>query len=259
MAIDQKTYRNFIRHYINNRPLFFTFIRPQEAYFFHDHKDILRGPILDLGCGDGFFAEMTWGKNKIDIGLDVKQSRAHEAEGKGIYKKIVYYDGVKIPFPDNHFKTIVSNCVLEHIPNVDNTLSEVYRVLKPGGHFLTGVMADKWEDYMLGPKVLGDWYKRTMRRQQDHVNLLSDTVWTNKFQKPGFKIIDKIGYISPENAKYLDIFHYISLPSLLTYKLFHKWNLIPQQTPGLINFIVRKTKLPKKLSEASAIFFIVKK
>lgn len=230
-----------------------------EAYFFHSNKSFIKSPVLDLGCGDGFFAEMTWGKNQIDVGLDVKKSRAPEAEGTGIYKKIVYYDGKKIPFKDNHFKATVSNCVLEHIPQVDKTLKEVHRVLKPGGYFLTGVMADKWEQHMFGSRILGNPYKKFMRKQQVHINLLSEHQWTKKFEKAGFKVVEKTGYISPENAKWMDIFHYVSIPSLLTYKLFKKWNLIPQQTPGLINFIVNKTQLPEKIDEASAIFYVVQK
>lgn len=257
--MSKNTYTTFIKHYITHRPLFFSFIRPREAYFFDSFKSLTKSPILDLGSGDGFFAEMTWGKKKIDVGLDLQSSRAQEAEGKGIYKKIVYYDGTKIPFPDNHFQTVVANCVLEHIPNIDKTLSEIYRVLKPGGHFLTGVMADNWEKYMFGSKIAGKWYQNWMKKMQQHENLLSEKEWTKKFKKPGFKIIEKIGYISPENAQYLDIFHYVSLPSLLTYTLFKKWDLFPQQTPGLVDFIVKKTQLPENTDKASAIFYVVQK
>ena len=40
-----------------------------------------------------------------------------------------------MPFPDAHFATVVSNSVLEHIPDVEPVVREVARVLKPGGWF----------------------------------------------------------------------------------------------------------------------------
>ena len=44
---------------------------------------------------------------------------------KKIYKKISFYDGDTIPYPNNYFNTVVSNCVLEHIPNI-NFCTNIY-------------------------------------------------------------------------------------------------------------------------------------
>ncbi|MCX7881483.1 MAG: hypothetical protein N2482_03185, partial [Patescibacteria group bacterium] len=51
--------------------------------------------------------------------------------------------------------------------------------------------------------------------------------WENLFKKQGFKIIASLPYLSLTQSRFLEIFHYLSFPSLLSYKLFNKWVLIP--------------------------------
>ena len=123
--------------------MFHSFIRPQEAMLFQKYLRYIKPPVLDFGCGDGFFAETVFGKGKIDVGLDLLNSRANEAESKKIYKKISYYDGSTIPYPTHYFQTVISNCVLEHIIEINKSLNEIHRVLKPNGYFLTTVMTER--------------------------------------------------------------------------------------------------------------------
>src|SRR5919205_1364726 len=184
----------FTEAYLKSRPLFFSFIRPQEAFLFHRNLKLLEGPILDLGCGDGFFAELTFGKQTIDVGLDIPSSLAGIAEQKHIYKKVVAYAGEAIPFSDNSYGSVVSNCVLEHIPDLEGTIQEVHRVLRPGGYFIATVMADKWNDYLFGAKLLGRTYIEFMRRKQVHYNLLSYSEWKRIFEEGGFKVEKGTGY-----------------------------------------------------------------
>jgi len=49
--------------------------------------------------------------------------------------KFVSFDGMHIPFPDEHFEIIFSACVFHHIPHKEhnNLLRELHRVLQPGG------------------------------------------------------------------------------------------------------------------------------
>ncbi|MFO0969680.1 MAG: methyltransferase domain-containing protein, partial [Gemmataceae bacterium] len=42
----------------------------------------------------------------------------------------------RLPYPDDHFDTVIGDGVLEHVPNDALSLQEVYRVLKPEGHFI---------------------------------------------------------------------------------------------------------------------------
>jgi ubiquinone/menaquinone biosynthesis C-methylase UbiE len=55
----------------------------------------------------------------------------------------VRYDGSTLPFVDKHFDAVVSFAVLEHVQDEAKALSEIHRVLKPGGDFLIAV-PNKW-------------------------------------------------------------------------------------------------------------------
>lgn len=242
--------------------MFMAIIRSQEALLFQKYHRFIKGKVLDFGCGEGFFAELVFGKGKINIGLDLlTNQRVQEAKKRKIYKKIILYDGGVIPYPNNYFDSVVSNCVLEHIPKLQYSLKEIYRVLKPEGYFLTSVMTDRWEDYQFGSKSLGKPYLDFMRKTQDHHNLFSQDKWQNYLKKTGFKIQFIDGYLYRKSAYYLGLFHFLSIGSLISYKLFNKWVLFS------ISFLNKiKTRLIKAMiideknsNLASALFFVLKK
>lgn len=238
--------------------MFYCFIRPQEAMLFQKNTKYIKKPILDFGCGDGFFAEVVFGKNKIDVGLDIKSSRINEAKEKNIYKKTVIYDGKTIPFPDGCFICVISNCVLEHLPQLEDNLEEIHRVLKPNGYFITTVMTNKWEDYLLGKKILGKYYINYIRKKQEHNNLLTVNNWQNKFKQTGFRLVKKNGYLSKTVSRHLELYHYLSFPSLIYYKLFKKWSLSSPLLPLCCN-VSKQSKEKISPNNSAAIFFVLKK
>ncbi|PIP64670.1 hypothetical protein COW96_01310, partial [Candidatus Roizmanbacteria bacterium CG22_combo_CG10-13_8_21_14_all_33_16] len=85
-------------------------------------------------------------------------------------------------------------------------------------------MTDQWEKSLFGSKILGKVYVNWLRKKQEHFNLFSEKKWKSRFEKSGFTISKVEGYVSPKNALYLDLLHYFSLPSLISYKLFRKWS-----------------------------------
>lgn len=249
----------FIKKYLENRPMFLSIIRSQEAIFFQKYGKLLKNKTLDFGCGDGFFANTVFGHRAIDVGLDLKNSRADIAKKNKVYKKITYYDGKKIPYPDKHFSTVISNCVLEHIPNLKQSIKEIKRVLKPGGYFLTSVMANKWEDYLFGSRILGKKYLQIMRKKQEHFNLLSKNQWKNLFHSVGFKTIEIDDYMNKQQSEIMDISHYLSLPSLISHKLFGKWVLFPKWYKLLfIDKYIKQFMVYNKTKDGAALFFCLK-
>lgn len=251
----------FITKYLESRPAFFAFIRPQEAIFFEKNRKLIKKKILDYGCSDGFFASLIFKKNQVDVGLDLFNSRAKEAEKLEIYQKIVLYDGIKIPYPDKYFKTVISNSVLEHVQNLDQALKEVYRVLKKEGYFLTTVMTKNWEDNLFFSQIFGNLYKNFLRKKQAHLNLLSEDIWQKKFEKAGFKVIKSQPYLTKTQSQLIDIFHYLSLPSLISYKIFGRWVIFKNWWTvfNLNKWIEKKLKEKATLKNFSSLFFITQK
>jgi len=99
--------------------------------------------VIDLGSGAGndcFVARSETGESGKVIGIDftpamVEKARAN-AETLG-FNNVEFREGdiEKMPITSNVADVIVSNCVLNLVPNKDGVFKEIYRVLKPGGHF----------------------------------------------------------------------------------------------------------------------------
>lgn len=99
--------------------------------------------VIDLGSGAGndcFIARHETGEKGKIIGIDftdtmIKKARAN-AEKLG-FNNVEFREGdiEDIPVSDNSADVIVSNCVLNLVPNKKKVISEIFRALKPGGHF----------------------------------------------------------------------------------------------------------------------------
>ena len=90
--------------------------------------------VLDLGCGRGGVVELFWRDVKLAAGLDPDSPSLaeHRAPGMPILRGV----GERLPFAGESFDLVVSLWVLEHLKEPLTVLSEVRRVLRPGGHFV---------------------------------------------------------------------------------------------------------------------------
>jgi len=99
--------------------------------------------VIDLGSGagnDAFIARHETGEAGKVIGIDFTPAmieRARQNAEKRSFNNVEFRQGdiEKMPVTANVADVIVSNCVLNLVPNKDGVLKEIYRVLKPGGHF----------------------------------------------------------------------------------------------------------------------------
>lgn len=93
-------------------------------------SSMVKGKILDLGCGNKPYKELF--EHTDYIGIDTFNSgHPHQDSAADIY-----YDGHKMPFEDNSFDAIICFQVVEHISDINLTLSECKRVLKKEGLLL---------------------------------------------------------------------------------------------------------------------------
>ena len=107
--------KDFLWLNIRDLPYFRSLLRAVEAQFYQEIT--LAAPTLDVGCGEGHFADLTFNR-KIDIGIDPSRAPIHEAKRRQTYHLLTEADAGKMPYPDRYFASAFSNSVLEHIPHV---------------------------------------------------------------------------------------------------------------------------------------------
>ena len=110
-------------------------------------------PILDLGCGDGLFAELVFDQ-PLASGIDIRHQRVRKARRAGVYDLAVTGDATMMPYAGESFATVFSGCAMEHVPPMPRMLAEIARVLKPGGRLITTVPSGYFRDYLFVPTVL---------------------------------------------------------------------------------------------------------
>src|SRR6187397_1192392 len=99
--------------------------------------------VVDLGSGAGndcFIARSETGETGTVIGIDFTPAMIEKAQSNADklgYSNVVFRQGdiENMPVDTNLADVVVSNCVLNLVPNKDGVFKEIFRVLKPGGHF----------------------------------------------------------------------------------------------------------------------------
>jgi len=98
--------------------------------------------VLDIGCGKGEHLKYFCKKLNAD-GFGVDEDPI-EISGMEIKKND--FETQKLQFSDSFFDVIFCKSVCEHVVNIENFFSEIYRVLKPGGVFIC--MTPDWISQM---------------------------------------------------------------------------------------------------------------
>lgn len=89
----------------------------------------MRGKLLDVGCGNGPFKYLVDRNHCQYIGIDIAGAGNFDYNNS----EIIIFDGENIPFEDNSYENIICTEVIEHLPNPEKIISEMYRVLKVNG------------------------------------------------------------------------------------------------------------------------------
>jgi SAM-dependent methyltransferase len=94
----------------------------------------ISGRVLDFGCGSKPY-ESLFSQASAYVGVDL-QASGHDHKNS---KVDVFYDGQHLPFDAASFDAVVSFEVFEHIFELDQSLQEIKRVLKPDGKLLISI------------------------------------------------------------------------------------------------------------------------
>lgn len=228
-ATDKQARRDYLREHLREVPAFRALVRGVECRLF-EQAGALAEPVLDVGCGDGHFASLAFDA-KLYAGIDPNPDSLREARSRGAHRHTVRASAIRIPFRDDSFETVIANCVVEHIPDIDATLGEVARVLRPGGRFLFGVPSQHFARMLLFPTLLralgldrlagsyGAWFNRHSR----HFHTDDPGTWHTRLTAHGLRIEHHEYYVAPAGHRAFDLAHYLSLPRLASRKLTGKW------------------------------------
>lgn len=224
---------DFLRKYIYQRPPHLSLIRSAELKIYQKYLP-LEGPLLDVGCGDGFFLKILIGnqKNKPKItGADVSKKAIQQAYKTNLYENLIQLKSSQLPFAKNSYQTIISNCVFEHIPpsRLKILMKELHRVLKKDGILLTTVATNQFTNFLFFNFIPG--YKAFFNKISDHHSLLSKQEWQKLFEKSDFEITKLKSYLTNKKLMHLfDVSHWLGAPYLISHKLTGNWN------PNILKF-----------------------
>ena len=128
--INQRFNPNFLSLFIN--PFYLT--RVLLIKTLKEFRLEMNGELLDFGCGAKPYKNLFTNVSSY-IGVDIEDgSHNHEKEDIDYF-----YDGKNLPFDDNRFNSVFSTEVLEHVPDIQYSLKEINRVLKPNGKLLFSI------------------------------------------------------------------------------------------------------------------------
>lgn len=257
--------RDFLWLNLRELPYFRSMLRAVEAGFYQELE--LPTPVLDVGCGDGHFAAVSF-DHMIDVGLDPWGAPIQEAARRGGYRMLVQADGGRAPFPDGIFASAISNSVLEHIPHIDMVLADTARLLKPGAPFIFCVPNPDYLNRLsipqflksIGLSGLGKAYTEWFRKMSRVEHADGPEVWQQRLEKAGFQLERWWHYFPPKAWHVMEWGHYFGAPTLLPHALFGRWILAPTRwNLAITDHLVRPYTQAKPHTEGVFTFYIARK
>ncbi|MCX6568259.1 MAG: bifunctional 2-polyprenyl-6-hydroxyphenol methylase/3-demethylubiquinol 3-O-methyltransferase UbiG [Candidatus Aminicenantes bacterium] len=118
---------------------------------------------LEVGCGGGFLSEEIARMGFATTGVDPSERSirvaADHARKSGLDIRYLTGTGESLPFEDRSFGAVFCCDVLEHVRDLPKVISEISRVLKPGGVFFYDTINRTWASF-LGAIKIGQLSKR---------------------------------------------------------------------------------------------------
>lgn len=176
----------------------------------------LSGHWLDYGCAEGgYHAELLARGLDAITGVDVEAPRIEIARQQNLPNaQYEAFDGRTIPFGDNTFDGVFTNEVIEHVADDRRSISEMYRVTRPGG-VLVLMGPNRWFPFeghsiVVGSKVT-DWPAPLIPWLPERITRGVTTArnyWPRELKRlvrdAGF-VIEETGFVYPTFERYLTL------------------------------------------------------
>jgi SAM-dependent methyltransferase len=154
--------------------------------------------VLDLGSGAGndcFVARAITGEEGKITGLDMTEQmvrKARENCEKLGFRNVEFVNGdiEDMPFGDKSFDVVISNCVLNLVPDKSKAFKEIFRVLKPGGHFCVSDVVIK-----------GTLSEKMLKDAEMYAGCVSGASEMNEY----LKIVESSGFVNGKVHKQKEI------------------------------------------------------
>lgn len=142
------------------------------------------GRILEVGAGPGNFAACLerWFPDSKLTALDLEDELVRYAAARVPSAAFIRASSERIPLASNTFDIVSALQVIEHFESPENFLSEVARVLRPGGLFLMATPNTRG----IGARLRGDAWQGI---RDDHVSLREPAKWRNALSSSGFECL----------------------------------------------------------------------
>ena len=189
--------------------------------------------VVDLGSGAGndcFVARAETGATGRVIGLDmtpamIDRARKNAKALKYANVEFVYGDIEDMPLPNDLADVVVSNCVMNLVPDKPKAFAETYRVLKPGGHFSISDIV-----------LLGDLPEGLQRDAELYAGCVAGAIQQDDY----LRIVAEAGFTGVKIQKQKEI----NLPNelMLNYLTLDDLQIYKQQEKGIFSITVYAEK-----------------
>lgn len=184
--------RRWVLAYLRHAPLSLT-LREINRLIAVEAVATGKGPILDVGCGDGFWWTLRDAGDQEIYGIDISGREIAQARSR-INAAITDVSDER-PFPGVEFEQIIGNCSLEHVPDIDAALLNLRKAAAPGGRLMMFVPTPRWayqgrlQSWLLerAPR-LAMTVSGALNGFFQHWHLYDAKVWTRLLAQNGWRV-----------------------------------------------------------------------
>lgn len=193
-------------------------------------------PVLDVGCGDGLFAERTFLRT-LAVGMDRDPAELAIARARHIYRSLTAADAARLPFRTAVFASVISNSVLEHLGDLPATLAEIRRVLRADGRFWFSVPSPLYGKLLFHARLLerlglhgpSRWYENLVNvRLQKNLHCLPMDEWSELLRAAGLRIVRHESYLPRSVMAVNDLCYPLAVPAMVWKRLLGRWTVSPR-------------------------------